>query len=297
MKNIRAVILEKYKDDNQFEKLTDYIYKERGKSSYRITLRCELEPNEDSQYPLDDVLDKYLLNVTDHIKEFQKKEKKILEFELESCHSLDEIKAVSEIVGKRVYNADDGGSVRLVIEEEQNALTENKQKPAVKIKINQQGIFIDEAEMDFPISLAKLKMLLEEPTQLYYENNVWMVIWDNHGIYTSGNLDYLNNLSFLLKPKSGKSHLPTSLFKGEIHVFDEPLENINAKVVKVNKYEIIKAPMSKEQSSEIYCYTLMKNSDYQEPVDTEKNTDKDELETIQDKEIEVNSLTITKSQS
>jgi len=118
MKNIRAVILDKYKDDSQFEKLSDYIYKKRDTSSYCITLRCELEPDEDSQYPLEDVLDKYLINVTDHAREFQSEGKRILEVELESPYSIDEILAVSEIIGKRVYNVKNDEGMSLVIEDD-----------------------------------------------------------------------------------------------------------------------------------------------------------------------------------
>jgi len=116
MKNIRAIILDKYKDEDQFEKLTNYIYKERKTSSYRIALRFELEPNENNQFPLEDLLDKYLLNLTEHSREFSHEGKRILEVELESPHDSGGISNVSEVIGKRVYNQDNGETVGLIIE-------------------------------------------------------------------------------------------------------------------------------------------------------------------------------------
>jgi len=121
MKNIRAIILEKYKDENQFEKMADYIYRMCGTPRHRIALRFELEPNEDSQYPLEDILEKYWLQVADHLREFQYEGKRILEVELESPDGSGGIHSfATEIIGKRVYNKNNGETIDLIIEDDIN---------------------------------------------------------------------------------------------------------------------------------------------------------------------------------
>ena len=87
--------INKYKDEGQYEKVTDYIHRPCGTSSHRIALRFELENDEDSQYPLEDILEKYWLNLTEHNRELQGSEgKRILEVELEGTY--DDIMEVSD---------------------------------------------------------------------------------------------------------------------------------------------------------------------------------------------------------
>jgi len=121
MKNISSIVLEKYKDSAHFEKINEHIYRQRSDGSYRIALSCELERDEDTQYPLEDLLDKYYVNCTDYLEEKQVDDLRILSFELEG--SLDEgeenyanIVAVSKVIGKRVYNEESSGLVRLIVE-------------------------------------------------------------------------------------------------------------------------------------------------------------------------------------
>jgi hypothetical protein len=120
MKNIRPIKLKKYANIFKYEKLRDYIYKCRADGSVRITLSCELEDGEDSQYPLEDVLDKFCVNVTDYFEEDSTT--RTISFELEGSDNEDfeesfaNILEISKLVGKRVYNKEDDGSVALLIE-------------------------------------------------------------------------------------------------------------------------------------------------------------------------------------
>ncbi|MDR2947110.1 MAG: hypothetical protein LBV79_10235 [Candidatus Adiutrix sp.] len=66
MKNIHPIMLEKYADDTQYEKMGDYIYKKRADKSICTALSCDLEEGEDSQYPLEDLLDKFYVNITNY---------------------------------------------------------------------------------------------------------------------------------------------------------------------------------------------------------------------------------------
>jgi hypothetical protein len=121
MRNIRSIVLEKYKDSAQFEKMNEHIYKQRSNGSYRITLSCDLEEGEDTQYPLEDLLDKCYVNCVDYFEEKQTNDLKTLCFELEgSLNREDEdyanILEVSKIIGKRIYNKENDGFISLAIE-------------------------------------------------------------------------------------------------------------------------------------------------------------------------------------
>ena len=121
MKNINSIVLEKYQDSTQFEKIDERIYKQRSNGSYRIALACELEDGESAQYPLEDLLDKYYVNCTDYFEETQINDLRTLSFELEGSLDVEDedhanIIAVSKIIGKRVYNEEKEGLIRLIIE-------------------------------------------------------------------------------------------------------------------------------------------------------------------------------------
>ncbi|WP_086443700.1 hypothetical protein [Candidatus Enterococcus lemimoniae] len=117
MKNIKTVILDKYRNKQNYEELENGIYKDLKNKRYVITLRFEIENNENSQYPLEDILDKYYVNCTSHIVE----DGNYLEVELEdgnddNFESFDTIKEIASLEGKRVYNKEDDGYIKLVIE-------------------------------------------------------------------------------------------------------------------------------------------------------------------------------------
>lgn len=120
MKNIQLAHLDKYKDNLNYELIEGNIYKDLEENHYVFALSYELEDEEDSQYPLEDILDKFLLHVSDFIDEDRYYTE--TEVTLELGGSLDNIKeAIDAIIGKRVYNEeydDEKGvtRVRLVIE-------------------------------------------------------------------------------------------------------------------------------------------------------------------------------------
>lgn len=121
MKNIKPIKLDKYKNETEFNKINDYVYKSLIDGSYRTALTCELEEDENLQYPLEDILDKYYVNCTDYIELKTTDTLKILSFELEGSLGDDEedfknITEVLELVGKRVYNKLENGYIMLIIE-------------------------------------------------------------------------------------------------------------------------------------------------------------------------------------
>jgi hypothetical protein len=122
MKNITSAELEKYKNTKKFQSEGNGIFKDLENKRFVITLRFELEDGEDTQYPLGDILDKYYVNCTDHIEEDDDNGTTYLEVEIEDGNdddfsSLDTIKKIADLVGKRVYNRkSDSGGIALVIE-------------------------------------------------------------------------------------------------------------------------------------------------------------------------------------
>jgi len=112
--------LDKYNvlSDYQIEKEGVYKdLKDNDNTNFRISLSFELEDDENSQYPLEDILDKYYLYVSDFIENSQNPNV----IQLELAGELNDIIDVMSIIGKRVYNesfiADDGQTyVKLLIE-------------------------------------------------------------------------------------------------------------------------------------------------------------------------------------
>ncbi|MGH1336831.1 MAG: hypothetical protein ACRBFS_11965 [Aureispira sp.] len=120
MKKIKSIQLEQLENSSTYKLIEEGIYsdwrEERDYASYRFPITMELEDGENSQYPLEDILDKYLV----HVEEFlDSKETTVLRFVLGGdLNNLQDLKA---ILGKRVYNqnyVDEEGQtrVKLVIE-------------------------------------------------------------------------------------------------------------------------------------------------------------------------------------
>lgn len=120
MKNIQLAQLDKYNGNPNYEFVEGNIYKDLEEDHYVFALSYELEDEEDSQYPLEDILDKFYLHVSDFIDEDKYDTER--EVTLELGGDVDDVKeAISTIIGKRVYNEefdDEKGvtRVRLVIE-------------------------------------------------------------------------------------------------------------------------------------------------------------------------------------
>lgn len=126
MKIIKTITLSKYRNEKKYEHCDGNIYKDKTGGIagsiggvitpvYCVTLRTELEDDEDTQYPLEDILDKYCVNCTDVMNEMVEGNKRIFVFEIEG-ENIDDIKAIANLVGKRVYNKEDGDTITLAIE-------------------------------------------------------------------------------------------------------------------------------------------------------------------------------------
>ena len=107
MKDIRTLVLEKYNDPEKYEHIGNNIYKNLFDGNYNIAFTCQLEYGESTQYPLEDILDKYYVNCTGYIEEKFENNKHILNFELEgslldNLENSENIQKISEIFAKRV---------------------------------------------------------------------------------------------------------------------------------------------------------------------------------------------------
>ena len=126
MKIIKALRLDKYNDSERYTQVEGFIYQDAtggvgGKMGiisgpvYCVTLYAELEGDEDTQYPLEDILDKYYVNCTEVMEEREEAGKHIYIFEIEG-EDKEAIKTIADFVGRRVYNYEDGGYIKLGIE-------------------------------------------------------------------------------------------------------------------------------------------------------------------------------------
>jgi len=119
MKNISLEKSQKYENSKQFKLIENGIYQDLQDdedTKYRMTISYELEPdnNTNNQYPLEDILDKYYLYVSDFLESENNTESN--DFKLELAGELDDIKKGQEIIGKKVYNQefkDDEGQIRI----------------------------------------------------------------------------------------------------------------------------------------------------------------------------------------
>ncbi|WP_282043341.1 hypothetical protein [Winogradskyella flava] len=123
MKNITLVKLKKYENQKRYKQVEDGIYmdlNDEDKAKYRMTLSYELENDEtNNQYPLEDILDKYLMHVSDFLESRNKPNSNTYIFEFGGY--LDKMIEAKEIIGKKVFNRDyrdEDGQIRveLVIE-------------------------------------------------------------------------------------------------------------------------------------------------------------------------------------
>lgn len=126
MKIIKTVSLPKYDDEKRYTRVQGDIFQDAtggvgaklGVSCtpvFCVTLHCEMEIGEDSQYPVEDILDQYLVNCTDMLEEKIIDGKHIYIFEVKG-DSLQNINKVAGLIGKRVFNYEEEGRMKLGIE-------------------------------------------------------------------------------------------------------------------------------------------------------------------------------------
>ncbi|BDH66518.1 hypothetical protein MTP05_27030 (plasmid) [Enterococcus sp. PLM3] len=119
MKIVNTVFLDKHKDRKTYQEVEKVIFKDLLNKRYVVTLFVELEENEDFQYPLEGILDKYYANCTDHI--IENKHNRSMEVGIEdgndnNFESLETIREIANLVGKRAYNQEEGEYIILKIE-------------------------------------------------------------------------------------------------------------------------------------------------------------------------------------
>lgn len=130
MTNIKLVTQEKYNDPTRFEKVAEGIYKalytypdslvQTGEyiTTLSFTLEEKLNETVDRQYPLEDILDKFLAHVSEFVQDDPGNPVMILELCTQGWPN--EMEALLGIVGKHVYNREvvrDGKTlIELVIE-------------------------------------------------------------------------------------------------------------------------------------------------------------------------------------
>ena len=107
---------DKYQDPTLFESVGNEIYKDlndEGDDCFRMTISYKLD-SEDTQYPLEDVLNKYFLYVSDFLESENTQNSNSRKIELGG--TLEDVKKAHEVIGKEVFNADfrdEDGSVRV----------------------------------------------------------------------------------------------------------------------------------------------------------------------------------------
>lgn len=118
MKNIKSIILDKY-NTPVYESLDRPIYRNTEENTYVTALSFELEADEDSQYPLEDLLDRFNLYISGFINpDVTGSQYLSLEFAGNPEDLRDFLKSV---IGKRVYNREVEGEngktyLKLIIE-------------------------------------------------------------------------------------------------------------------------------------------------------------------------------------
>jgi hypothetical protein len=118
MKNIQILQLRGCAAKNGLQLVEPGIYRDTADgedTNFRIAFSFDLEDGESSQYPLEDILDKYYLYVSDVLSEAGTR------MEIELGGTLIDVRKAIGLAGKRAYNAeyvDEKGKtfIKLVVE-------------------------------------------------------------------------------------------------------------------------------------------------------------------------------------
>jgi len=110
LKNIQCIELEKYKDSSKYKFIEEGIYQllfdEKNniseKGDYVGAFSFTLEEGENLQNPLEDILNKFYIYVSEFIQ--YETNKSIMQLELSSGDDLSCMKQFKKIVGKRICN-------------------------------------------------------------------------------------------------------------------------------------------------------------------------------------------------
>ena len=118
MKQIQDYPAEKYQHGG-YTPIEEGIY-QTEKGMYVTSLSFVQEPelgegsgSEISQYPLEDVLDRFFCHISDFYEELNTGETCYLEF---AAPDAEDVRRLRTIIGKHVYNQEDGEYIQLMIE-------------------------------------------------------------------------------------------------------------------------------------------------------------------------------------
>ncbi len=120
MQNIQIEKCLKYSNKDRFERIENGIYldsEDEDDTKYRMTISYELvneTEGNNNQYPLEDILDKYFIYVSDFLEAENEKESNRYKYELGG--ELEDLKKAQEIIGKKVFNRefkDEDGQTRV----------------------------------------------------------------------------------------------------------------------------------------------------------------------------------------
>lgn len=124
MKEIQNYAAAKY-GSQEFSKVEEGIYQTKvdGENLYLTSLSFVQEPewgegsnaSDISQFPLEDLLDKYCCHVADFYEELNSADSFICYLEFAS-QDLGDVRKLREIIGKHVYNKETDGCIRLIFE-------------------------------------------------------------------------------------------------------------------------------------------------------------------------------------
>lgn len=105
MKNFEIIEIDKFKDSSNYEMIEEGIYNDLkddgGFSTHRIAMTVEVEEGENSQYPLEDVLDKFYVHVEEFLEPKNENESRFI-----FGGELDDIQNLKSLIGKRAFNQD-----------------------------------------------------------------------------------------------------------------------------------------------------------------------------------------------
>lgn len=110
MKNFKILDPDILKDPSQYKVVETGIYQATGDASHRLAMSMELEGEEDGQYPLEDLLDKYFIHVEEFLSTDEARPQYIF------GGDLDGLQQMKALVGKRAYYQEfdaGGGDMRL----------------------------------------------------------------------------------------------------------------------------------------------------------------------------------------
>lgn len=109
MKNIQNYAAQKYNNSTKYTSVADDVYECNGKFFTSLSFEQEPElgegtsPADISQYPLEDVLERYLVFVSDFYEDINKSsgERCFLEF---ASRRLNDVRNLRTLIGRRAYN-------------------------------------------------------------------------------------------------------------------------------------------------------------------------------------------------